>query len=496
MLGKHSKFPQHNALSKKHPLSTLRKFALFLIGILYIFQTSCKLPIPAQMPKLKSVPYAYTDATDTTNSGQMPWREFFNDKNLIALIDTAIRNNPELLMTLQDIAMANNKVFMREGALRPSVSVGGGLGIDKVGRYTSTGAGDASTEITPGKPVPEVLTDFAGGIRASWEIDIWGKLKAAKSAALTKYLQTFEGRNFVMTSLVAEVANSYYELLSYDNQLDIIRQTIKLQTDQLEVVKVQKEAAKVTELAVKQFEAQIYSTQSMEYEILQGIAETENKINFLLGRFPQPIVRDKETLTAQLPNSIKQGIPSQLLKNRPDIRHAELEIVAAKWDVKVAQLAFYPSLGVSGAFGLQTFSPRYLLKLPETLAASLIGDLAGPIINKNAIMAEFKTANALQIQAMYEYQKTILNAVFEVTTELSRIDNLQKHYDYKAKEVDVQTKSIDIANDLFKAARANYLEVLNTQREALDSKLELVELKKRQFNTMTNVYRALGGGWR
>ena len=496
MFGELSKFPEHNAQSQKHPLSILRKSAPFLVAILYIFQTSCKLPIPAQMPALKSAPDAYTNSTDTTNSGQMNWREFFNDKNLIALIDTAIRNNLEVLMTLQDIEMAQNKVQMRHGALLPSVLVGGGLGYDKVGRYTSTGAGDASTEITPGKMVPELLTDMSGGIRASWEIDIWGKLKAAKSAALTKYLGTLEGRNFVMTNLIAEVANSYYELLSYDNQLDIIRQTIQLQTNQLEVVKVQKEAAVVTELAVKQFEAQIYSTQSMEYEILQSITETENKLNFLLGRYPQPIVRDKETLTTQLPNRIKQGIPSQLLKNRPDVRQAELEIIAAKWDVKVAQLEFYPSLSLSGALGLQSFSPRYLYKLPESLASSLIGDMAGPIINKNAIMAEFKTANALQIQAMYEYQKTILNAFFEVTNELSRIDNLEKHYEYKAKEVEVQTKSIDIANDLFRSARANYLEILNTQREALDSKLELIELKKRQFNAVTNVYRALGGGWK
>ena len=491
-----SKFPDHHARSQRHPLSILRKYTPLLIGILYIFQTSCKLPIPAQMPTLKSVPNAYNNATDTTNSAQMNWRDFFNDKNLIALIDTAIRNNPAVLMTLQDIEMAHNKVQMRHGALRPSVMAGGGLGVEKVGRYTSQGAGDASAEITPGNIVPEILTDISGGIRASWEIDVWGKLRAAKSAALTKYLGSFEGRNFVMTNLIAEVANSYYELLAFDNQLDIIRQTIQLQTNQLEVVKVQKEAAVVTELAVKQFEAQILNSQSMEYEILQSITETENKLNFLLGRYPQPIVRDKETLTAQLPNRIKQGIPSQLLKNRPDIRQAELEIIAAKWDVKVAQLEFYPSLSVSGALGLQSFSPRYLYRLPESLASSLIGDMAGPIINKNAIMAEFKTANALQIQAMYEYQKTILNAYFEVTNELARIDNLEKHYEYKAKEVEVQTKSIDIANDLFKSARANYLEVLNTQREALDSKLELVELKKRQFNAVTNVYRALGGGWK
>jgi NodT family efflux transporter outer membrane factor (OMF) lipoprotein len=489
-------FGKLQTFQKLPPLSIMKQFALFLAFLAIVGLASCKLPAISQMPELKSAPSTYNNSTDTTNSADKNWREFFNDKNLIALIDTAITNNPDVFMALQDIEMAKNKVLMRHGALFPSVTVGGGLGFEKVGRYTSQGAGDASAEITPGKIVPEILTDFSGGIRASWEIDIWDKLKMAKTAAFTKYLGTIEGRNLVITNLVAEVANSYYELLALDNQLDILRETIKLQQTQLEVVKVQKEAAVVTELAVKQFEAQILNSQSMEFEILQSIVEVENKINFLLGRYPQPIVRDKETLTGQLPNRVTEGIPSQLLRNRPDIRQAELEIIAAKWDVKVAQLEFYPSLSISGALGLQAFRPDYLIRLPESLLTSFMTDMAGPIINKNAIMAEFKTANALQIQAMYEYQKRVLNAYLEVTTELSRIDNLEKQYTFKAKEVDVQIKSIDIANDLFRYARANYLEVLNTQREALSSKLELIELKQRQFNAVTNVYRALGGGWK
>jgi outer membrane protein TolC len=151
---------------------------------------------------------------------------------------------------------------------------------------------------------------------------------------------------------------------------------------------------------------------------------------------------------------------------------------------------------VGGSLGLQSFRPDYLFRLPASLASALIGDLAGPVINKNAIMAEFKTANALQIQTMYEYQKTVLNAYLEVNNLMSNIRNLEKQYSFKAKEVEIQTKSIDIANDLFKYARANYLEVLTTQREALSSKLELIEVKKRQFNAVTNVYKALGGGWR
>ena len=465
------------------------------IGLCIVY-ASCKLPVPIQVPTLKSAPAAYNTSTDTTNSADMKWREFFTDPNLIALIDTAINNNPEMLMLLQDIEMAKNKIQYRHGALLPSVLVGGSVGIEKVGTYTSQGAGDASAEITPGQTVPEHLPDFTGGIRASWEVDIWGKLKSAKSAAMAKYLASFEGRNFVRTNLIAEMANSYYELLSLDNQLDIIRENIRLQQAQLEIVKVQKEAAVVTELAVKQFEAQILNSQSLEYEFLQSVTEIENRINYMMGRFPQPIIRDKAAFNTQLPNRIKEGIPSQLLRNRPDIRQAELELVASKFELKAAQLEFYPSLALTGRFGLQAFRPDYWFRLPESLLYTLASDMAGPIINKHAITAEFKTANALQIQTMYEYQKRLLNAYVEVTTELAHINNLEKRYGFKSKEADVQTLSISIANDLFKSARANYLEVLTTQREALETKLELVEIKKRQFNTVTNVYRALGGGWK
>ncbi len=474
-------------------INNIKYLTIVLIALAY---ASCKLPVAIQTPNLKIAPSAYKSTVDTSNSVTMNWRAFFNDPNLTTLIDTAINNNLEMLSTLQDINIAQNRVHFREGALKPMITGGGGIGIEKVGRYTSQGAGDASADITPGRIVPENLGDFAGGIRASWEIDIWGKLKNAKSAALAKYLASFEGRNFVRTNLVAEVANSYYELLALDNQLDIIRANIDLQKTQLEIVKIQKSAAVVTELAVKQFEAQLANSQSMEYEYLQSIKETENKINFLLGRYPQPIVRDKTTLTATKPSRIQAGIPSELLKNRPDIRQAELELLASKWEVKAAQLEFYPSLAVSSRIGLSAFKPGYLVKLPESILYTLASEMVGPLVNKNAIMAEFRTANATQIQAMYDYQKAILNGFVEVSNELNHIDNLEKRYDFKRQEVEIQTQSIGIANDLFKSARANYLEVLNTQREALESKLELIEVKQRQFTAVTNVYRALGGGWK
>ncbi|SHF13091.1 TolC family protein [Flavisolibacter ginsengisoli] len=472
-----------------------KRHGYFIIGAM-IAMASCKVPSVVQKTENTMVPEAFNDSRDSLNIAATPWRKIFTDQNLVNLIDTALQRNQELNITLQEIEIAKNDILSRQGALSPLVSAKLGLGVEKVGRYTSQGAGDASTEIAPGKEVPDPLTDITGAVYANWEVDIWKKLRNAKKAAISRYLSTIEGKNFVVTNLVAEIANSYFELLALDNQLEIVQQTIGLQKNALDIVKIQKEAARTTELAVQKFEAEVMKSQSMEFDIRQQIKETENRINFLLARYPQEIPRNKGNFLNLVPSVINSGIPSQLLVNRPDIRQAELDLSAAKLDVKVARAEFYPSLDISAALGLQAFKPAYLVKFPESMLYSLAGDLAGPLLNRNAIKAEFYNANSRQLQAMYNYERSILNAYLEVSTQLSKIDNLKKSYDLKSRQVEALTKSIDLSNDLFKSARADYFEVLMTQRDALESKLELIETKKEQLNAVVNIYRELGGGWR
>lgn len=472
--------------------NNIKAIVVLLVCVLF---TSCKTLAPVEKIDKQSVPESFANSKDTINSAKIKWKVFFKDKSLNNLIDIALKNNIELAVTLQEIEIARNDVRVKKGLLLPTVNGVAAAGFDKVGRYTSAGAGDASTEIIPGKEVPERLNDFMLGLKATWEVDIWKKLRNSKKAAYSRYLATFEGKNFVVTNLVAEIANSYYELVALDNQLDIVKETIALQKNALEIVKVQKEAARVTELAVKKFEAEVLNSQSREFQILQQIKENENKINFLLGRFPQPIVRDKTSFMNEIPQQIQAGIPSQMLVNRPDIKQAELQLIAAKCDVKAAKAAFYPSVAISGGIGFNAFKTSYLFTTPESLIYNLVGDLTAPLINRNAIKAEFNNANAMQIQAMYNYQKTILNGYVEVSNELSNINNLEQFYNLKNKEVQALSTAIDVSNDLFKSARVDYFEVLMTQRDALESKLELIETKKNQFNAVTNIYKALGGGW-
>lgn len=467
-------------------------YVILSIGILY---AGCNIPKAVQKSESKEIPLQYGVQADTASSALVKWRDFFSDPYLARLVDTALKNNQELNITLQEVEMAKNEVKAKKGELLPSVGYRAGAGIDKAGRYTSQGAGDASTEITPGKKVPDYLGDFIVGLEADWEVDIWHKLHNAKDAEIARYLATVEGKNFVLTNLIAEIAGSYYELLALDYQLNIVKQNIGLQQNALAIVKVQKQAGRANELAVQKFEAEVKGTQSREFELLQEIKETENRINFLLARYPQEIPREKSDFLNLPLTPVRAGVPSQLLANRPDIRQAELELAAAKLDVKVARAQFYPSFNISAMLGFNAFNPSYLVKFPESLIASLAGDLAGPLINQNAIKAAYLSANARQLQAVYNYERSILNGYIRVANQLSNIGNLQNTYEQKIKQVDALSKSIEISDALYKAARADYFEVLMTQRDALEARLDLASIKKEQLSAVINMYKELGGGW-
>lgn len=479
--------------NKMKIMRTKNNIFLFFIGI-SILMSACKTPQIVGKTENKTLPSSFGNE-NAQQAENISWKQFFDDPFLTNLIDSALINNQELNISKQEIEMAKNEVMARKGEYLPFVSYGGGIGVEKNARYTNIGASEANTDIKPGKETPELLPDFTGGLYAQWELDIWHKLRNARNAAFKRYLASAEARNFMITNLVAEIANSYYELLALDNQLEILNQNIEIQSNALEIVKIEKEGSRVTELAVKKFEAEVLKTKSLQYDIQQQIVITENNINFLLGRFPQAIPRNSTSFNSLNTAFTSVGLPTQLLEKRPDIRQAELNLQAAKIDVSVAKANFYPSLGISAKLGLSAFNPVLLAKLPQSILFGLASELAGPLINKNAITATYFNANASQIQSVYNYERTVLTAFLEVVNQQTKIDNLAKSYELKSKQVEALTTSIRISNDLFKNARADYMEVLMTQRDALESKFELIETKKQQLNARVNIYRALGGGW-
>ena len=357
------------------------------------------------------------------NSAELGYREFFDDPTLTSLMDQALAGNQELKILAQDVRIASLDVQRRSGAYLPFLALGGRAGLEKPSSFSPIGAAHEQLLAGSGNGFPDPLPRFMVAADVSWEIDIWRKLRNARDAASLRYLGTAEGRNYVVTRMVAEVARNYYELLAADNRLVTLDTTISLQEKSLEVATAMKEAARGTELAVQRFEAEVRKNQSQKLIIQQQIIEAENRINFIAGRFPQPVDRAIVEYIDLSLHALSAGVPSQQLQNRADIRQAERELAAAGLDVRVARTRFYPSLILTGGVGLDAFNTRYLFVTPESLIYGLAGELVGPLINKRAIKADYLTANAEQLQAVYNYQRTILNAHIEFVNHLAMVEN-------------------------------------------------------------------------
>lgn len=467
-----------------------------VLGCSILILHSCGIPKVATQESNITLPTNYSEkVTQSDNSGKVRWKDFFEDKYLQSLIDSTLVNNKELNILMQKVNMAQNEIQARKGEYLPSVGLGAGADLDKVGKFTRNGSVEENLNIREDEKFPEPLTNYKFGLYSTWELDVWKKLRNSKKAAVMEYMASQEGKNYLVTNLVAEVANSYYELIALDAQLKNLEQNIEIQKNALEIVKLLKESARTTLLAVKRFEAEVQKNQSEIYNLKQEIVEVENKINFLVGRTPQPVLRDASNFMATTPKFVNVGLPSDLLENRPDIKQAQLELEAAKLNIKVAKANFYPQFGLKAGIGYEAFNPKYLLNSPESLLYSIVGDAIMPLVNRNAIKATYKTASAKQIQAVYEYEQTILRAYTEVINQMSKIENLENSFNLKNNQVEALNQSIDIANQLFQSARADYMEVLLTQRDALEAKTDLIETRKNQMLTVINLYKALGGGW-
>lgn len=469
---------------------------LLVLGAAVLMLQACGIPELTVKKPDNQLPETFNQSTaGQANTATVKWKDFFDDPNLLSLIDTAIVNNKEVNIMLQRISVAENEIQARRGQYLPFVNIGASAGGEKPGQFTRNGAVEDQLQIRKGEAFPAFLGDFQFGLFSTWELDVWKKLRNATKVAVLEFMASKEGKNFLVTNLVGEVASAYYELIALDNQLDNLEQNIAIQQNGYEIVKELQLYARSNALAVKRYEAEVKKNQSRQYEIKQQITVTENRINFLLGRTPQPIKRSSTGFMELKPKALQTGIPSQLLQNRPDIRRAELELSAADLNISVARANFYPSFDIKAGIGFDAFALKYLINTPESLAATLVGEMVAPLVNKNAIIAEYKNANARQIQAAFEYEQSIIKAYTEVANQISNIDNLDKNYQLKRKQVDALVQSIEVANQLFLSARADYLEVLLTQRDALEAKKELIETKQKQIVAMVDLYKSLGGGW-
>jgi NodT family efflux transporter outer membrane factor (OMF) lipoprotein len=461
-------------------------------GVLLLLPACCVPPLrQAQLGTV--LPASYAGATSPENSAQLRVDEFYNDPTLTQLVCQAMAGNRELKAREEEVQVARNEILSRRGAFLPAVGFRGSAGMDRNSLFTPLGAAERELEYLPGRHFPDPLGDFLLGFNFLVPLDIWRELRNARDASRQRYFAAVERRNDFVTRMVAEIAEKYYELMALDQRLATLDRTITLQQQSLEVARARLAAARDTELPVQRFLAEVRRNQSEKLIVRQEIVETENRINFLAGRLPQPVERNSSGFFELNLRAPSVGVPAQLLLYRPDVRQAERELAAAGLDVLVARARFFPRVDLTGGIGYRAFNPKYLFD-PEALIANAAGELTAPVINRAAIRAEYLTANARQLQSVYNYQRVILTAVTEVVNRLSAVENYGASIAIKRQQLQALETAVDVAGKLFQAARAEYIEVLIAQRDLLEARTVLIDTKRRQLSAVVNVYQALGGG--
>ncbi len=445
------------------------------------------------VPKKYDTPQLQGSVT-VDSAASISWRHFFSDPDLVTLIETALANNQEFNITIQDIEIAANEVKERQAEYLPKVGLGAGASYIRPSENTTEGVLDKITEREFFRH-PDFNLNL--GPSLSWEVDIWKRLRNAKEAARLRMIAQYEVRNFLISRLVTEIARNYYELMALDTSLKILDANISIQEAAFLKMQALKRYAKANQLAVNRFEAQLNKTKSQRFLTIQNIVEKENRLKFLSGIYDEkPIVRHSDQFMTLPVNELQTGVPTQLLANRADIRQAEAAIKAAKLNLKSVKAQLYPNLTIEAGTGFSGFNPQLLFRAPQSLFYNAMGNISVPLINRRAIIARIQIADANQTQAVLNYEQTLLKAYTDVLNEVSNIKNMQLAFDKKKREVVLLEESIGTANLLFKYAKATYVEVLLTQEEKLNAERELVEVKMRLVGSRVELYRALGGGWR
>lgn len=472
------------------------------------FIVSCGMPKELEKETHKDLPTQFNQDSlasadaDTANIAYQPWEEVFTDPYLKALIDSALVYNYDLQQAVQRIEIAQASFKQRKAALLPSLDVAAEAGLQKYGFYTEEGIGNYdsnfSENLKEDEKIPDpAIPDYFVGVRASWELDLWGKLRAQKNAAFNSLLAENEARRLVETELVTNIASAYYELRSLDAKIEVFNNNIELNEKALEITEVQKEAGRATQLGVQQFKAFLANSRAERERTEQEITLLEHHINYLTGRYNTQVQR-AETQFGEQPlfEKLDVGTPFQMLALRPDIREASFQLIGAEQDVQFARASFLPSVVLSPYVGLQTFSFNKLVDVDKSLTYGLTGGLTAPIFNQRQLKSQYETYKAMYGLSFLEYEKRVLNAYNEVSNAVKTQDHIAQRQQYVKEEVEALKGAVDAANELFIAGRVSYLEIITAQKDAVAAELDEVEVQKEELLNEIVIYKALGGGWK
>ncbi|MFD0931173.1 efflux transporter outer membrane subunit [Psychroflexus salinarum] len=445
---------------------------------------SCFVAKDYERPEEEIDPINYR--TDQLSSDSIPiskvsWKQMFTDTILQNHIDEALENNQDIRIALQQINAANAYYKQGKAGYYPTVDLNGSFTHQELAPNSQFGSFFSS------------IDQYELNASLSWEADIWGKIRSNKRAAQARFMQTQAAHKAVKTDLISRIASGYYQILALDEQIKITEQTLESRKKSLETSAALKEAGNLTSVAVNQTEAQVYAAEALLLDLRNNIKLLENTLSILKGESPQNFKRS-EFSTQQINQDLTTGIASDLLENRPDVIAAEYQLINAFELTNAAESRFYPSITISATGGFQSLEPADFIST-NSLFLTLIGGLTQPIFNRRQIRTEYEVALSEKEQALLNFERTLLTASKEVSDALLNFQNASQRVEIKTKEYEAYKRALSDSKELLNNGLANYLEVLNAQENALNTELEVIQIKFDKFSAVVELYRSLGGGW-
>ncbi|WP_405610540.1 efflux transporter outer membrane subunit [Polaribacter sp. Asnod1-A03] len=419
--------------------------------------------------------------SDSISIADISWKKLFTDTYLQQYIEEGLQNNMDIRIALQQIIAADAYVKQGKAGYFPTLSAGPNYTRQEFSENSQFGS-----IFTGGLDTYDVTANL------SWEADVWGKIRSNKRAIQATYLQTVAGHQAVKTQLISSIANTYYNLLSLDAQLEVTKQTIASRESSVTTIKALKDAGQVTQVAVDQNIAQYNSARALQVDLEAAIFTAENTLSILLGKTPKKIERSSLYLQ-KIDQEIKLGVPASLLSNRPDVIAAEYGLINAFELTNVAKSSFYPSLTITASGGLQSLELDNLFNT-SSLFATVVGGLTQPIFNQRKLKTQKEVAIAQQEQALLNFKKTILVAGSEVSNALFSYQSEIKKYQFRKNEVEALRAAETNSEELLKNGYANYLDLLTARQSALSAELNIINSKLQQLISIVDLYEALGGG--
>jgi multidrug efflux system outer membrane protein len=470
---------------------TIKTYKILALVALATVVQSCFTAKEYSRPEIKAENLYRTEvvAADSTTMANVAWDKIFTDPVLQQHIKTGLQYNFDIRIAMQNVVAAQASLKQAKAGYIPTVNLGADWTHQELSKNSQLGALFSSS--SGGKRVN--VDQYQLTTTLGWEADIWGKIRSNKRAANAYYLQTIAANQAVKTQVITDIATVYYQLLSLDAQLKLAQSTLVNRDESVETILALKDAGNVNEVGVKQTEAQKYATEVIIEDLKNNIILLENTMSILLGTSPRAI--ERSTFESQVLNpEIKIGFSSALLRNRPDVVSAEYNFISNFELTNVARSNFYPSLRITATGGLQTIDIKEWFSA-NSLFANVVSGLTQPLLNQRQIRTRYEIAKANQEQAYVQFEQALVNASKEVSDALAQYNNETNKLSIRQKQVDALKKAADYSDELLTYGLVNYLEVLTAKDNALNTELNLIDNKYRQYEAIINLYQALGGGW-